>query len=282
MTLPRFLGIGAMKAGTTLAWALLEEHPQVALAAHRKEVMFFDRHWSRGVDWYARHFQEAGDRVPGEVTPGYLFHPEAAARIASVVPDVRLFALLRDPIARAESQYRFFVKEHAHQGGPEAFLAEHPNAIARGNYHAQLQRYAAHFSPEQLLVLTFEEFVADPVTGMQRIFRHVGVDDTFRPPSAGERRNASERPRFHRLYTAGRRGIGWLYDHDLAWVVEGAKRAGLRRFFFRPGGGKTDFESFSPALRQRLAQTYRPDALALQEALGRDLTAIWPTLSDTA
>lgn len=270
MRLPTFLVIGAMKAGTSLVHALLEEHPEVSLAANRKEVMFFDRHWERGLDWYAGHFEGAGP-IRGEVTPGYLFDERAPERIRTVVPDAALVAVLRDPVARAYSQYCFWVKERAYAGTVDDFLSAHPNAIERGLYAQQLSRFEA---PTPLIVL-FEELVSDPVAQMQQIFAHIGVDDRFTPPSAGERRNASERPRWHQLYALGRRGIGWLYDHDLAWVVSGAKRLGLRRLFFR--GGKTTFPAMGDATRARLTQHYAADILALEQRIERDLAQVWPS-----
>ena len=275
MTLPRFLGIGAMKAGTSMLHTLLSEHPQVAMAAHRKEVMFFDRHWARGVPWYEAHFDSSSPRVPGEVTPGYLFHPEAAQRIHAVVPDVRLFAVLRDPVERAYSQYKFFVKEHGYAHGVDAFLTEHPNAIERGLYATQLQRFRACFPSDQLLVLLFEDLIVDPVGQTQRVFAHIGVDATFAPPSAGKRLNVSERPRWHRAYALGRRTVGWMYNHDLAWVVDGLKRTGLRRVFF---SGRTKRQAFEPLrddTRARLTAHYADDVSALEDLLQRPLGDRW-------
>lgn len=281
MTLPTFLGIGAMKSGTSLVHDLLAEHPDVTMAAHRKEVMFFDRYWDRGVDWYASHF-EGAEGVRGEVTPGYMFDPQAAARIAQTVPGARLFAVLRDPVERAYSQYRFFVKEHGYAGGVDAFLAEHDNAEARGLYHAQLRPFWDHFPAEQVHITLFEDLTTAPAEQVAGIFAHIGVDAGFEPPSLGQRRNASERPRFHRAYALGRRGIGWLYDHDLGWVVAAAKRTPVRRIFFRPGADKTTFEPMSADTRRRLQDAYRQDALALAEVLDTDLAQRWTWLKPSS
>jgi hypothetical protein len=278
MTLPHFLGIGAMKAGTSTLHTLLAEHPEIAMAAHRKEVMFFDLHWDRGIAWYEEHFAHAAGRVPGEVTPGYLFHPEAAARIHAVVPQARLIAVLRDPVERAYSQYKFFVKENHYADPVEHFLREHPNAVARGLYHAQLERYRALFPDEQLLVLLFEEFNADPVGQVQRVYRHIGVQADFVPPSAGHRLNASALPRWHRAYALGRRAAGWMYNHDLAWVVSGLKQIGARRLFLSPVGASERFPPLPEATRARLIAHYTDDARRLGDWLGTDLSRHWTWL----
>lgn len=278
MTLPRFLGIGAMKAGTSTLHDLLATHPDVALPASRKEVMYFDRYADRGLDWYASHWpDDVGHRVPGEITPGYLFDPQAPARVAAALPGVRLVVLLRDPVERALSQWRFFVKEHAYTGDADAFLAEHPNAVDRGHYAAQLDRWLDHVDRDQLGVWLFEDLVADPGRVFAEVCAHIGVDPTFVPPGLGRRSNASTVPRFHRAYAVGRRVIGWMYAHDLGGAVQLAKRIGLRRVFLRPDAPRDAFAPVSEATRARLRATYRDDAARLPALVGCSPGARWST-----
>ncbi len=278
MILPRFVGIGAMKAGTSTVHDLLAAHPGVAVPRHRKEVMFFDRHHDRGAAWYASHFEHAGERVPGEITPGYMAHPEAAARIHALLPDARLLVMLRDPIARAVSQYRFYVKENGYRGTVADYLRDHPNAVSRGCYDAQLSPFYDRFPAAHIHVAILERFQRDPVAGMQAIYAHIGVDASFVPEGADTRRNAAAVPRFHRAYTLGRAAVGWLYAHDLGPVVHGLKRLGLKRVFVAPE--RADASAFHPltaADRARLLDAYRDDVAALQARLGLDLRADWET-----
>src|SRR5215216_7751234 len=113
--LPDFLVLGAQKAGTTALYAYLRRHPQIA-GPSWKEVSFFDRHYARGESWYRGNFpsrpatwlarRRAGaEPIVGEASPGYLFHPHAPQRVATLLPNVRLIALLRDPVDRALSHY---------------------------------------------------------------------------------------------------------------------------------------------------------------------------------
>jgi hypothetical protein len=103
--LPDFLILGAQKAGTTALYAYLRWHPEIT-GPSWKEVSYFDRHYRRGLSWYRGHFPiGAGDRLVGEASPGYLFHPLAPERVRATVPDAKLIALLRDPVDRALSHY---------------------------------------------------------------------------------------------------------------------------------------------------------------------------------
>ena len=279
MTLPHFLGIGALKAGTTTLHAWLEAHPQVSLAEGRKEVMFFDRHWDRGVDWYAAHFAHAGERVPGEVTPSYLFDPQAPGRAASVVPGAKLLLMLRDPVARLVSQHSFFVQETAYSGDLRTFLDDHPNAIERGLYAQQVRRWLDHFPREALLTLLLEEASAEPELAVARAYVHVGVDPAFVPPNLRERANESGTARFPTLRKLGRRTARWLYDHDLGPVVQAVKRTGAQRLLVRAKKGPKD--PLPADLRARLTDAYADDLTDLSKLLDRDLRQTWPTARAT-
>ena len=102
--LPEFLGIGVQKGGTTTLQRLLEQHPQVHLPPS-KELHYFSLHYGKGEAWYRQQFADAkADQHCGEITPYYLFHPEAPQRIKALLPDVTLLVLLRDPVERALSQ----------------------------------------------------------------------------------------------------------------------------------------------------------------------------------
>ena len=183
---PSFLIIGAMKAGTTSLFAYLTRHPQV-IAPIIKEIRYFDWNWPRPLDWYWAHFPLVAEaqpaRITGEASPFYLGHPKTAERVANVLPQVKLIALLRDPIGRAVSHYH-----HAFRAGwekrtiEEALLADESffmpdagtleergpasasrNYIARGHYADQLERWFDRFDRSQILVLQSERFFADPV-----------------------------------------------------------------------------------------------------------------------
>jgi len=109
--LPTFIIIGAQKSATRWLRQNLGCHPDIFTAP--REVKYFnhpERVAALGTDWYRAQFEGwAGEPVSGEATPGYLMlghHPhEVATRIKAAVPDVRLIALLRNPMDRAYSAF---------------------------------------------------------------------------------------------------------------------------------------------------------------------------------
>ena len=115
--LPSFLIIGAQRAGTTSLFNYLLGHPGVAGPSGgdaavwwTKETHFFDEKFSKGTDWYRAFFplastrercrKHGGELLAGEATPYYMFHPAVPARVARTLPDVKLIALLRNPVER--------------------------------------------------------------------------------------------------------------------------------------------------------------------------------------
>ena len=197
--LPDFLILGAQKAGTTALYAYLRWHPGLTGPAW-KEVSYFDRHYRRGARWYRGHFPlRPGDRVVGEASPGYLFHPLAPSRVKATVPEARLIVLLRDPVDRALSHYYHEVAlgrepltfeqaieaEPERTRGEEERLSREPDYfshtwwdytyLARGRYAEQLERWLAVFPREQLLVLASDELAAEPGQTFARVLEFLGA-----------------------------------------------------------------------------------------------------------
>jgi|1186.fasta_scaffold11210_2 hypothetical protein len=208
--LPDFAIVGAQRCGTSSLHACLAGHPAVAMT-RIKEVRYFDIHHGMSPRWYRGHFPPAAEMAlrsrragaparAGEASPDYIFYPHVPARMAELVPDVRLVAMLRDPVARAYSHY-----QHESALGwetrpvDEAFAADrlaeieaavrrmeadpalldhdfqHGSYVARGRYAEQLERWFAAFPRDQLLVIASEEFYADPPAVVRRVTDFLGV-----------------------------------------------------------------------------------------------------------
>ena len=150
--LPSFLICGGQRCGTTSLYRALSAHPTVLKAVLHKGVHYFDVGYRRGMRWYRGHFplQRRADRIAETVglraqtfesSPYYMYHPQAAARIAADLPGVKLLALVRDPVERAYSQ-------HAHE-------------VARGFENERDFLRALALEPTRLHGVV-EQMVADP------------------------------------------------------------------------------------------------------------------------
>jgi hypothetical protein len=251
---PTFLIIGAQRAGTTSLYRAITAHPAVVPPTFHKGVHYFDINYPRGHDWYRGHFPlratatrtaaRVGARpATGEGSPYYMHHPAVPARIAAALPEVRLIALLRDPVERAWSawkheQARGFEDQPFEtaldleaarlDGEVERLLAnpgyrsmahQHQAYVTRGKYAEQLRRVVDAVGEDRLLVLEAEEFFSDGAGVYKRVLDFLELPQWS--PEAFEQHNA------------------------------------------RPGSPLT------PALQARLEEEFRPHDEALAEHLGR-------------
>ena len=195
--LPDFLIIGAQRGGTTSLFNYLAGHPAVA-AVRDKELHYFDLNLSAGRGWYQAHFplRLARAQRVGEATPMYLFHPAAPQAVQTLLPRVKLIALLRNPVDRAYSHYQLerragrqgieslsfadavAAEQERLAGGVDrlqtdpaspSFVAMHFSYLARGLYVDQLQAWRRFFPAGQMLILRSEDFYERPAV----IFRQV-------------------------------------------------------------------------------------------------------------
>ena len=175
-----FVIVGAMRAGTTTLHALLAEHPQITMSRD-KETDFFiaEKNYSRGLCWYEAQFDPTRP-IRGEASPNYakrLDFPGVPRRLACHAPLARLIYLVRDPVARARSQYA-----HAWNMGDMKVLPqdlmqsdEYDSLVDISSYARQLQEWRAHFPDEAILTVDFDQLIATPQAQLARILRHIGA-----------------------------------------------------------------------------------------------------------
>jgi hypothetical protein len=225
--LPDYLIVGAMRSGTSALYEYLTKHPRVARST-TEEVHYFTLHYERGVDWYRGHFPTSlrnaftravhgGNVLTGEATPYYMFHPHAPYRIASLLPEVKLIVVLRNPVDRAYSHYlharRVGVEpltsfEEALEAEPERLRGEsermaadpgyksrnhwHFSYLRRGMYAEQIEVLFSLFDRRNVLVLQSEGLLRDPAGNHAAALRHLGLPEI----TLGEypRHNASGYP----------------------------------------------------------------------------------------
>jgi hypothetical protein len=206
LALPDFLLVGAPKAGTTALHVALAAHPQLYLSAVKEPKFFLtdgappvgpggpgDAQTFSEYVWRRSDYEVLFDRAPagtltGESTTLYLRDPAAHRRIASVLPQAKLVAVIRDPVDRAHSNWT-----HLRSAGlePEAdFLRAcelEESRAARGwgpfwryldlgRYGAQLEHLYSVFPREQVHVVLYRDLRREPVSTLDGICAFLGVD----------------------------------------------------------------------------------------------------------
>ena len=178
--MPRFLGIGATRSGTSWVAAQLAAHPQIRMG--RKEIHFFDRKLAvpgasgsardriNKLRYLARFVRgRGGGRIRGEITPAYaVLEPEVIGRVAEWMPDARLIFMMRDPIERAWSQarngfprWRGRPLESVGRDELVSFLDSDPVRL-RSDYATCLRAWLGHFPREHFFFGFLEEIRERP------------------------------------------------------------------------------------------------------------------------
>jgi Sulfotransferase domain len=271
--LPTFLVIGAMKSGTSSLSRYVRSHPDSFCSA-KKEPEFFSMHWKLGIDWYRSLFADAGEAVAvGEFSTGYTKAPrysEVAERVASVVPDVRIVYLVRDPVQRIRSQYIHQVaKEREHRSFDEAIRTPPSQYLDWSRYAYQLEPYVRLFPREQLLVLRAEDLRDRRDTAVAQVFEFLGLDPTFVVPDLDEEYNQSSTRRRNEV--------------TVSRISRALRKAGVRSLIPRTVRDRVRHRmataitppAVSPETAAWIWHELGPDLDRLQQLLGPDFE-MWP------
>ncbi len=181
--LPQFLGIGAQKSGTTWLHSNLARIESLFLP-EVKELHYFDWNFHRPISEYCDEFRNAGARIRGEITPGYAtLNDSRVAFIRSLMPDLRVILLLRDPIERSWSQAVMNLVE-IEGASPEEIPVEkflehlsEDRVRLRNDYVGIIDRWTSAFGSDQVYVGFFEDVVARPVELLEEILDFIGVEE---------------------------------------------------------------------------------------------------------
>jgi Sulfotransferase family len=289
-----FLVIGAQRSGTTSLWRHLGSHPEIHLPPSKEAPLFCDdRLLARGMAWYLGEYFATADpgRRWGTVSPHYMMGspdadvPEVARRIRAAVPDVKLIAILRDPIERAQSHHRMVVhRGRETRSFEEAALEllepemlerarrEPPNVqpyLVQGEYGRILAAYLDLFPREQLHVQLTGSLEEDPARALRAIFAFLEVDDSHEPPEPHERHHRGGRAR--RLDPDAERE---LKDYLALEVWPKTPRAPEQQrafnFWFTQWNVIPDerLSHVDPRVRELLEEHFAPDAELLETLIG--------------
>jgi len=192
--LPSFLIIGAERCATRWLRSNLDLHPEIY--APPVDLAWFSdvaAMRARGGRWYQSQFDAwDGEPVLGESSGSYLMlrhrPAEVAARIHQRLPDVRLVALIRQPVDRLESAVRQQVKRGKLPADVDVYdlvcrndpAVTELDLIGAGLYATCLYPYVRQFG-EKLLVIEHTDVCERPEAVYDQVLRHIGADPDFVP-----------------------------------------------------------------------------------------------------
>ena len=293
--MPTFLVIGAARSGTTALYLYLRQHPKVFMCRAKETNYFafegqaldyqgpgseFVNNSVATLEEYQRLFDAApDDAAVGEASPLYLYSANAPKRIHSRLPEVRLIAILRNPIEQAYSHYLYARKESIEPLSDfvDALDAQEERRRARwqplfqysdfARYNVQLRRYLEYFSRDQMRLFLYEDFAADPLRITQEIFRFIGVDDGF-VPDVSHRANQGGVPKSDLWQSIVMRPN--VASKFFGSLLPKETRRRFRDALSRANTRRADMPA---AARRRLRDELQGEILGLQDLVERDLSS---------
>ncbi|NJN04349.1 MAG: sulfotransferase [Leptolyngbyaceae cyanobacterium RM1_1_2] len=292
--MPNFIIFGAMKAGSTSLCNYLVQHPDVYISPKKEPNYFLPADSAETtqpgrittLEDYQHFFQRSPTKVQaekaiGEASVSYLCNEQLPRLIYQAIPDVKLIAILRDPVERAYSHFLFLKRkgEESAESFAAALEADQGHAqpfgyFRKGLYGQSVKNYLTQFESNQIRIYLFDDFKQDPLALTQNIFDFLGVDPHFQPNTSA-RDAASGIPRSRALYQ---------FIHQ-PHPLKNAIRPLIRPFFSaekrralwtRAVAASLSKPKLEAEVQQQLRRRYRDDILYLQSLIDRDLSKWLP------
>ncbi|MFT7462980.1 MAG: hypothetical protein ACI9EF_001322 [Pseudohongiellaceae bacterium] len=182
LVLPGFLGIGAVKAGTTWLHHNLRPHPGLYLPI-QKPVYFWDRHREKGLESYSRILSPGREQLIGEFTAAYSVLPKHTKQeLRELIPDLKLVLVLREPKSRAWSEARMELTLIQERDASELTTDDYleflrsKKCTERGDYPAMIRAWLEFFPREQLFIGLYDDIIRRPQGFLTEIFNFLEVD----------------------------------------------------------------------------------------------------------
>ena len=314
----RFIGIGFQKCGTTTLYELLRHHRELLLTQDVKEPMFYRVGWWRerkGADWYeSRYFgrySENDPRLPGEINAGLGENGCAAWIAKDFAKDTKLIFMMREPISRSYSAYKYFLargffpmrymildKQKGHAAAFDTYVHDIlENSKKRAKimerrrkylvfsqslYTEHVEEYAQYFPQEQMHFILFEDFVKDQKAECEKLYRFLGIGDDEAVPygiRSNEGNQCAAGPIWAMwgfLFTAFNYWLTeYLYvekNHPVAYRRYRIVHDWVIRHVFCED---TDHSKVLDSTKEYLGQYYRNEILETEKLLGRSLKGVW-------
>jgi hypothetical protein len=176
--------IGAMKSGTSAIFSILKQHPEICACKIKEPEFFVNVNYKiDNLDEYKQlwEFDFSRHKYALEASTSYTKMPSfanAAERIKNSGIEAKFIYIMRNPIDRIESQLKMSMAENweAYDSAGRIY----PHIISVSRYFYQIHEYFKRFPANDILLLSFEEYVLSPERTIQKVSEFLELDSAFR------------------------------------------------------------------------------------------------------
>lgn len=294
--MPDFFIVGAGKSGTTSLHNYLSDHAEIFMP-EIKETWFFQLvsnpnkeiltrlpYLPTTFPEYLKLYDSAiEEQICGDVTPSYLHFPQyAIPNILKFHPQaerLKIVAILREPISKILSQYRFQLKLGMERLPINQALAPATEAkriknvktsvglqyVSSTRYAESIKMYMDHF--KDVRVYTYDELKNDKLNLMADLFGFLGVKPHI-PSSIDKKFNTTDD---NKLQVKGIKGEikKMIYQYPVLAGLFPEKYQKIARKSFYHIISENDL---SPKTKTYLKSTFKKEVSDLQSLTGKDLS----------
>ncbi len=290
--MPDIFIVGTQKSGTTVLFDWLAQHPQIFGNPAAKDFPFFcdDDIYNNGTDKFiAKHKGKSVDQLLLGGDANIMYESNALERLRKTLPNVKLIVILRDPVMRCFSAWRYAAErgleyrtfsnaildemEGKHYSSP--WEHRQKDYLEHGKYAGQIEKLYDLFDKGKICIVFYEDLRNQPEELLKQLYRFVGVDTAF------------EAELTKKNVTKGGSRFSWLSyilyrqrpQKNFIWrllrilVPENARTA-LRERLVSFNRQATPALEFSNEMRAQLREYYTEDIVRLEKMLKRDF-ATW-------
>lgn len=185
--LPNLYIAGFRKCGTTTLCDWLGQHPDIAAPAPKEPNVFafddidannftfhearnrwweadFDLNYENELKRYNKVFEKfTNESIRYDGTPTYINSLKALERIKTHTPNAKFIIMLRHPLKRAISDFKFSVRQRRASYPIKGHIKYENSTVLRDSFYLNyLKNLYRLFDKENILILTLEEMVSDP------------------------------------------------------------------------------------------------------------------------
>jgi hypothetical protein len=295
--LPNFLVIGAARSGTTSLYNYLQQHPEIYMSPIKEPQFFaYEKNWKKwsgpiDKDQLKTFINNFGDyknlfdgvkneKAIGEASTKYLYSTTAPKRIKKTIPNIKLIAILRNPVDRGFSNFlRMKIISRESLDDYYEAVQEEVKRIKnnygwmwhnakRGLYYEQLKNYYDIFDKKNIRIYLFEEFIKSPQKILKDIFIFLGVDETFKPSPNYIYAKSIRFPRSKKLnFLLANPKINFFFNgyyKEKNTFISRLKTSIGKKLYKKP--------TLSEKTRKKLIEYYQKDIYKLEKLIGKDLS----------
>lgn len=186
MSLPDFLIIGAMKAGTTSLYHDLLKNPAIFMSSDKEpnnlcheEVLTEKGHLE-----YSKLFDRAKPgQICGEASTAYSKLPDfpgVPQRAKQLLGDnLKVIYIVRDPIARIISQHHHEITSGKISCNIDEAVKEYPSFIDFSSYAMQIKPWIEALGRDSVLIVHFEAYIGDRKKTVELVSRFLEIEPHF-------------------------------------------------------------------------------------------------------